>query len=124
MSGKDYSYVSKAEKALDDLKTEAEKENKLDAVSSELEALKSKMLSSKKNDLISHKIEIRKLLETQIISRYYQEKGKVEQAFQYDREIAQAKVLFSNQTQLLAILRGDGSYKNIGNPLKNTSFNN
>ncbi|RYF26817.1 MAG: S41 family peptidase [Flavobacteriales bacterium] len=124
LSGKDYSYISKSEKALNDLANEAENENKIDAVRSELEALKSKMLSSKQNDLISHKIEIKKLLETQIISRYFQERGKVEQAFQYDKEIAQAKLLFANQPQLLAILRGDGGYKTIGNPLKNANFNN
>lgn len=119
LANKDYSYISKTERLLADLKTEAEKENKIAAVKLDLEELKSKMLSAKKTDLITHKSEIKRVLETQIISRYYFEKGKIEQAFQYDKEIAQAKSLFNNQSQVLAILKGDGDYKTIGNPSKN-----
>jgi len=118
LADKNYSYTSRTEKLLADLYLEAERENKSVAVKTDLEALKTKMLSAKKMDLITHKIEIKKVLETQIISRYYYEKGKVEQAFQYDKEIAKAKFLFSNQFQILAILKGDGSYKTIGSPLK------
>ena len=118
LADEDYSHTSRTEKLLADLYLEAEKENKSAAVKTDLEALRTKMLSAKKTDFITHKIEIKKVLETQIISRYYYEKGKVEQAFQYDKEIAKAKSLFSNQLQIFAILRGDGSYKTIGSPLK------
>lgn len=126
LADKDYSYTSKTEHLLADLRTEAEKENKLPAVKADLEELKTKMLSAKKTDLTTHKSEIKRVLETQIISRYYFEKGKIEQAFQYDKEVAQAKALFNNQNQMLAILKGDGSYKIIGSPLKSTTadFNN
>jgi carboxyl-terminal processing protease len=124
LADKDYSYTSKTERLLADLRTEAEAENKLAAVNGDLEDLKIKMLSARKTDLITHKAEIRKVLETQIISRYYYEKGKVEQAFQYDKEILQAKQLFNNQTQILAILKGDGSYKTIGSPIKSSTSSN
>jgi len=124
LASKDYSYTSKTERLLSDLKSEAEKENKLVAVKADLEELKLKMLSAKKTDLITHKAEIKRVLETQIISRYYFEKGKIEQAFQYDKEIAQAKSLFSDQSQIFAILKGDGSYKMIGNPSKISNSNN
>lgn len=116
LADKDYSYISKAEQLLTDLKEEAEKENKYTAVKAELEQLKSKMITAKKADLIMHKDEIKRLLETQIISRYYFDKGKIEQSFQYDKEIAKAKLLFSNQPQMLAILKGEGTYKTIGSP--------
>jgi carboxyl-terminal processing protease len=119
LSDKDYSYTSKTERLIEDLRAEAEKENKLTAVKADLEELKSKMLSAKKTDLLTHKSEIKKVLETQIISRYYQERGRIEQAFQYDKEIGQAKALFGNGNQILAILKGDGSYKVIGSPSKN-----
>lgn len=124
LADKDYSYVSKTESLLADLRTEAEKENKLGAVKADLEELKAKMLSAKKNDLITHKSEIKRLLETQIISRYYFEKGKVEQAFQYDKEIARSKALFNDQNQIFAILSGNGGYKTIGNPAKTTISSN
>jgi len=124
LADKDYSYISKTERLIADLRTEAEKENKLAAVKSDLEELKTKMLSAKKTDLLTHKSEIKRVLETQIISRYFFEKGKIEQAFQYDKEISRAKLLFNDQNQILAILSGNGSYKTIGNPLKPVSSNN
>ncbi|WP_113661106.1 S41 family peptidase [Pedobacter nanyangensis] len=114
LANKDYSYTSRSERLLNDLKAEAERENKTAAVKADLEALKVKMTGAKKNDLTNHKVEIKRALETQIISRYFHEKGRIEQAFQYDQEIAKAKSLFGNQSQMLAILKGDGTYKTIG----------
>ena len=74
--------------------------------------------------MATHKSEIKRILETQIISRYFHEKGRIEQSFQYDKELTAAKALFVNQLQMLAILKGDGNYKVIGKPIKETeSFN-
>jgi carboxyl-terminal processing protease len=118
MAGKDYSYTSKTERLLSDLREEAEKENKLVAVKTDLDDLKEKMLGAKKTDLVTHKAELKRILETQIVSRYYYEKGKVIQAFQYDKELAAAKLLLGNSTRMLAILKGEGEYKTIGSPAK------
>lgn len=118
LAGKDYSYTSTTERLLADLRTEAEKENKLPAVKADLEDLKDKMLGAKKTDLITHKAEIKAALETQIISRFYFEKGKVIQAFQYDKELAAATALLNNQAKMLSILKGEGTYKTIGSPAK------
>lgn len=118
MASKDYSYTSRTERLLSDLREEAEKENKLAVVKADLDDLKEKMLGAKKTDLISHKAEIKRILETQIVSRYYYEKGKVIQAFQYDKELAAARSLLGNSTKMLAILKGEGEYKTIGSPVK------
>ncbi|MEJ2883785.1 S41 family peptidase [Pedobacter sp. GR22-6] len=118
MAGKDYSYTSRTERLLSDLRTEAERENKLPAVKADLDDLRSKMLGAKKTDLINYKSEIKRVLETQIISRYYYDKGKVLQAFQYDKELAAAKGVLGNGPKMLAILKGEGEYKTIGNPAK------
>ncbi|WP_113638536.1 S41 family peptidase [Nubsella zeaxanthinifaciens] len=115
LGNKDYSYVSKSERLINELKKEVDRDEK-SPVKADLEALKAKIANAKKNDLAAHKLEIKRALETQIISRYYQEKGRIEQAFQYDKEIAKAKSLFHNQNQMLAILKGDGNYKTIGSP--------
>ncbi len=118
LAGKDYSYVSRTERLLTDLRAEAEKENKLAAVKADLDDLKSKMLGAKKADLSTYKAEIKRVLETQIVSRYYYEKGKVTQAFQYDRELSAAKALLNDSHKMLAILKGAGEYKTIGSPVK------
>lgn len=121
LADKDLTYLSRTERLLSDLRVEAEKENKSTEVKADLENLKYKLTSSKKTDLINHKSEIKRILETQIISRYFYEKGRIEQSFQYDKELAAAKSLFNNQTQMLAILKGDGNYKVIGKPIKETA---
>lgn len=118
LAGKDYSYVSRTERLLADLRTEAEKENKLTAVKTDLDDLKSKMLGAKKTDLTTYKSEIKRVLETQIVSRYYYDKGKVMQAFQYDKELSTAKNLLNDNDKMLAILKGEGEYKTIGSPVK------
>ncbi|WP_316810715.1 S41 family peptidase [Pedobacter heparinus] len=118
MAGRDYSYTSRTERLLSDLRTEAEKENKLAAVKADLEDLKEKMLGAKKTDLSTYKAEIKRVLETQIVSRYYYDKGKVVQAFQYDKELNTAKSLLNNNDKMLAILKGEGEYKTIGSPIK------
>ena len=124
LAGKDYSYSSQTERLLSDLREEAEKENKLAAVKADLDDLKEKMLGAKKNDLITYKLEIKRILETQIVSRYYYEKGKVLQSFQYDKELAAAKAVLGNSTKVLAILKGDGEYRTIGSPIKVMSTKN
>ncbi|WP_316750003.1 S41 family peptidase [Pedobacter gandavensis] len=118
LDGKDYAYVSRTERLLADLRTEAEKENKLPAVKADLEDLKTKMLGAKKTDLTTFKPEIKRVLETQIVSRYYYEKGKVIQSFQYDKELTAAKAVLGNTSKMLAILKGEGEYKTIGSPIK------
>jgi carboxyl-terminal processing protease len=118
LAGKDYSYSSQTERLLSDLRAEAEKENKLTAVKADLDDLKEKMLGARKTDLTTYKAEIKRVLETQIISRYYYEKGKVLQSFQYDKELAAAKTVLSNSNKVLAILKGDGEYRTIGSPVK------
>jgi carboxyl-terminal processing protease len=115
LGNKDYSYTSRSERLINELKKEVDKDEK-SVIKTDLDALKIKIANAKKNDLAAHKQEIKRALETQIISRYYQEKGRIEQAFQYDKEIAKAKSLFHNQNQMLAILKGDGNYKTIGSP--------
>jgi carboxyl-terminal processing protease len=123
LADKDYSYVSKTERLLSDLRTEAEKENKLAVVKADLDDLKQKMIGAKKTDLLQNKSEIKKILETQIVSRYYHEKGKVLQAFQYDKELSAAQSVLTNPTKMLAILKGEGEYKTIGSPVKTMAAN-
>jgi len=118
LAGKDYAYVSRTERLLSDLRTEAEKENKLNAVKADLDDLKAKMLGAKKAELITYKTEIKRVLEAQIVGRYYYEKGKVTQAFQYDKELNAAKAILNDGGKMAAILKGEGEYKTIGSPVK------
>jgi carboxyl-terminal processing protease len=120
LADKDYTYTSNTERLLSDLRTEAQLENKLSIVKGDLEDLKQKMLSVKKAELNTNKEEIKEALETQIVSRYFYEKGRIVQAFQYDKDLYTALDLLKSSTKMLAILKGEGTFKTIGDPAKTT----
>ena len=99
-----------------ELKEEATRENKISEIKSEYDALISKVGHSKKNDLTQFKEEIRRVLENEIASRYYFERGRIEQAFQYDNDLNEALKVIANRSVLASILKGEGAYKTIGKP--------
>jgi len=123
LSKRDYSYDTKVERLLNELREEAEKENKTAELKPELEALKVKVSHSKKNDLIVFKSEITRILESEIVSRYYFEKGRLEQNFQYDHELTEAQKVLSDKSVLASILNGEGTFKSIGKPGEDYSVN-
>jgi len=123
ISKKDYNYDTRVEKLLNELRDEAEKENKIGDLKPEFDALKAKVSHSKKNDLVMFKDEIRKVLEGEIVSRYYFEKGRLEQNFKYDNELNGAQKVIADKSVLASILNGEGTYKSIGKPGEDYSAN-
>ena len=123
LSDKDYNYDTRTEKILSDLKSEAEKESKLAEIKTEFEALKNKVSVSKKNDLVQFRDEISRILENEIASRYYFQRGRIEQAFQHDEDLKSAVSILTNKSALAAILHGEGIYKSIGKPSTGFSAN-
>jgi carboxyl-terminal processing protease len=116
LADKNYSYSTTSEKVLNSFKTEATKDKQFAEVQAEYDALKNKMTASKKNDLQQYKEEIKQVLENEIASRYYYEKGRYQANFKYDKELAQAVKTMQDKNQVAAILKGDGAYKVIGKP--------
>jgi carboxyl-terminal processing protease len=123
LSKRDYNYDTRVEKLLNELRDEAEKENKIGDLKQEFDALKAKVSHSKKNDLVLFRDEIRKVLEGEIVSRYYFEKGRLEQNFKYDNELNEAQKVLSDKSVLASILNGEGTYKSIGKPGEDYSAN-
>ncbi len=116
LADKDYNYLTRTERMLDDLRAEAEKENKYPEIKAEYEVLKSKVSHSKKNDLTQFQQEIRQVLEGEIAGRFYYEKGRLEAGFKYDRDMEKALSLLSDKNALASILKGTGQYRVIGKP--------
>lgn len=116
LSTRDYNYNTRTERILNDLRDEAEKESKMTDIKVEYDALKAKVSHSKKNDLTQFKEEIRKVLEAEIVSRYFFENGRLEQGFKYDADLNESLKIISNKTVLASILNGEGNFKSIGKP--------
>lgn len=72
--------------------------------SEEIEAMKLKLESEKKEALITYKKEIVEYLESEICSRYYLQKGIVEASFNHDPDLKKALEILSNKTEYNKIL--------------------
>ncbi|UII30030.1 S41 family peptidase [Fulvivirga ulvae] len=94
LSDKDYSYTTQVEKKLEELTKNAKKEKYYEDIKERLSDVKTTLENSKKNDLTDFKSQIVTMLEDEITSRYYLEKGSVESTFDSDEDILAAiKVL-------------------------------
>lgn len=105
LEGKDYSYKTETEIALDSLKQIAIREKNFDGAKNEFTALQTKVAHDKKQDLAKHQEEVTRLLESEIVSRYYYQKGRVEYSLRSDNDLAQALKLFDQPTSYQALLK-------------------
>ena len=107
LNDKEYEYETKTEKAIKKLERDAEGEKYLSELQEQLEVLSLKMEESKNNDIERFKSEISELLEMEIVTRYFYQKGKIETTIKHDEEIAKAIEVLDNMELYDAILRGD-----------------
>ena len=107
LNDKEYEYETKTEKAIKKLQKDAEGEKYIEELQSQLKELSSKMQESKNNDIERFKDQISELLEMEIATRYFYQKGKIETTIKHDEEIAKAIEVLDNMELYDAILRGD-----------------
>lgn len=94
VKAKAHNYETGSEKMLQDLEKKAAEENYLSTIEADLNAMRQKIEQDKTQDIYKYKKQIKDLLEREIVSRYYFEKGKIELGLQNDEEIKEAiKVL-------------------------------
>lgn len=101
---KDYSYSTITEKMLSELEDMSKKEKYGKEIENTIEELKLKIENDKKNDLIKFKDDIKEILLSEIVVRYYYQKGRIEALVQIDPEVEQAIQLLQNPTQYNKIL--------------------
>jgi carboxyl-terminal processing protease len=106
LSDKEYDYTTKSEKTIEELKTTAENEKYFDAVKSEYEALKSKMMHNKKEDLTKNKEEIMQVLTEEIVARYYYQTGRFEANLTHDVEVRKAADVLDDKALYASVLNG------------------
>ncbi len=104
LSGKDYDYATKSEDLLKELESTTKDEKYYEAIASELNKLKASVKHDKNNDLAKHKEEIKKILEDEIVSRYYYSTGRIQVSFNNDEDITTALEILKNPSQYNQIL--------------------
>ena len=106
INGKDYTYNTRSERALEALKNEAMKEDYYDALKEEYDHLKSRMETDKKDDMKKYKDQVEELIKMEIVTRYFYQKGKIEAALKQDPDLAYAIATINDPEKYAAILSG------------------
>ncbi|PZR39666.1 MAG: peptidase S41 [Azospira oryzae] len=104
MQGKNYNYRSLAEVQLTSLIEEAKRERYYTELKPQLDQINARLTEKRKHDLITFKDQIKMVLEEDIASRYYLERGSVETGFKYDSEVKKAIEVLNNKAQYNKIL--------------------
>lgn len=100
---KNFSYTTRSEKLLGELRRIAEEEAYLTAIENQIEQLRKEFEQIKQNDFQLHRKEIEQLLRVEIVSRYYYQKGKIISALKDDPEVKRAIEVLSNQAAYRAV---------------------
>ena len=105
----EFTYSTASEEMLKKMKETAEKEGFYEDSKTEYDALMARVVPSKERDLEKFRSEIKYLLENEIISRYYYQKGRAIDAFRNDLYVEKA----------LEVLKNRSTYNTILGPLLN-----
>jgi carboxyl-terminal processing protease len=101
---KKYDYKTRSEEELGNLEDAAKKEKIGEDIKAEIENLKKKLESVKREDLLKFKVEIKPFLENEIVSRYHFERGRIDNELQQDKEIKAALELLNDNAAFGKVL--------------------
>lgn len=104
LEGKDYDYTTESEDLLAELEKAAKEDNYYNELEKEYNDLKNKLKHNKKEDLQTHKKQIKYILETEIATRYYYQKGKIEASLKSDETIEEAIKTLQDNTKYTSVL--------------------
>jgi carboxyl-terminal processing protease len=102
---KSFSYKSNTEKSLEILKNNAEKDLYFEIISDNYNNMLQKIKDIKEKELFLYKKEIIKILEEEIIGRYYYIKGRIIYSTIHDKEIHKAIEILSDKNEYQKILQ-------------------
>lgn len=100
-----FDYSTASEEVLKKMRKTAESEGYFEDSKAEYEALFKRVTPSKQRDLEKFSSEIKELIENEIVSRYYYQKGRAEHAFRDDVFVDKAKEILQNKTSYNTILK-------------------
>lgn len=101
---KEFHYETKSEKVLEKLERIAKKEGFVGAFQADLKTIQNKIETEKKNELHENKEAIISLIEKEIISRYYYQKGRIQIGLRNDLEIKEALAIIKDQDRYKQLL--------------------
>lgn len=104
LKDKDYSYKTGTEEILEKLKKAAEEDKVFTSIENYYNQLKSQLEKEKTQDLYKYKNEISKYLASEIVVRYYYQKGRIMNMLSDDNDITVAKSILKDQNRYKSLL--------------------
>ena len=93
---KGFTYTTESEKAVEKLKKNATAEGYMDQIKPQIEQLEQNLAADKANDLQKNRKDIEELLVSEIVSRYYFQKGRIVALLQNDPDLERAFEILLN----------------------------
>ena len=93
---KKFSYTTESEKAIEKLKKTAKEEGYLDKIKPQIELLEKNLAAEKDNDLLNNRKDIEELLRSEIVGRYYYQKGRIVASLNDDPDLKRAFEILLN----------------------------
>ena len=87
---KNFSYTTESENAIEKLKKVAKDEGYLDEILPQIALLEKNLADEKAKDLLSNRADIEELLRSEIVGRYYFQKGRIVSSLQDDPDLKRA----------------------------------
>ena len=101
-----FTFTSQSELEIKELEKIAKTEGYLEDIKPILDEAVAKIEEEKTKDLLDNRKEIEEMLEAEIVSRYYYQKGRIISALDNDPELARAFEVILNQEEYNNILKG------------------
>jgi carboxyl-terminal processing protease len=105
LDGKNYSYTTDTEKEFEKLVTVAKDEKYYEITEEAFKQMEVAISSKKNNDLEIFREDIETILENEIVSRYYYQKGRIENSLAEDPAIDSAMTILANTEKYSQILK-------------------
>lgn len=100
----DYTYQTESEKLLEEMIRQAKKEGSYTQLKPSFEKAKTGIEAAKKQDIYKYQEEISRLLEEEIINRYFYEKGVIQARLTRDQDVQEAIKLFGQKEKFEKLL--------------------
>lgn len=93
---KKFSYTTESEKAIEKLKKTAKEEGYLDKIKPQIDLLENNLAAEKDKDLLNNRKDIEELLRSEIVGRYYFQKGRIVTSLNDDPDLKRAFEILLN----------------------------
>jgi carboxyl-terminal processing protease len=93
---KNFTYTTESEKTIEKLKKTAKEEGYLDKIQPQIETLEKTLAAEKDRDLLNNRKDIEELLRSEIVGRYYYQKGRIIASLNDDPDLKRAFEILLN----------------------------